>query len=144
MLKIFDVASERIDIMTDLPPPFFDDPRILESFKNAAERGARIRVVWDPNGYTLDESKGLQKLEEVGLVKVARAKRAFTKEKDRHVMEVDGMWARLETYHPPKRVLETGAQARIFRSPVVAHLARQEFERHWKQSISHNDDTCRD
>lgn len=140
MVKVFNSASRHIEIVTDLAPEFFADPRLLESFEKAARRGVEIRVVYDPDGYKLNELEGLQKLVEAGLVNAAEAEQAFTKEKNRHVMEIDGMWTRLETYHPAKQMVEAGAEARIYRSPVIAHFAEEEFERQWEHSIGHSDD----
>jgi hypothetical protein len=138
MLKVFDGASGHIDILTDLAPEFFADVRILESFEKAAKRGVQIKLVYDPNGYRLNDLEGLQKLVEAGLVKAVKAKQAFTKEKDRHVMEIDGTWARLETYHGAKEKLGKAFQARIYRSPVIARFAEEEFNRQWEQSRSAN------
>lgn len=144
MLKIFDRASRHIEIVTDLAREFYADPRLLESFEKAANRGVQIRVVYDPNGYKLNELEGLQKLVEAGSVKAVEAKQAFTKKEDRHVMEIDGIWARLETYHPAKQMVEAAAKARIYRSPVIARFAEEEFKRQWEHSIGHNDDGAGD
>lgn len=138
MARLFDGASSHIDIVTDLATEFFADPRIIESLRNAAERGVRIRIVCDPNGYKLNELEGLKNLVKSGLVNVAEAKQAFTEANDRHVMEVDGTWARLETYHPAKQMVEGAAQARIYRSPVIARFVEEKFNRRWEQSMVHS------
>ena len=38
MVRVFDLASGHIDIVTDLTPQFYKDPRLVESFEKAAER----------------------------------------------------------------------------------------------------------
>jgi phosphatidylserine/phosphatidylglycerophosphate/cardiolipin synthase-like enzyme len=139
MAKLFGDASSHIEIVTDLAREFFASPPILESLEKAAKRGVQIRVVYDPNGYKLNEVKELQKLVEAGLVKAVEAKQAFTKENDRHVMEIDGTWARLETYHPAKQMVEGEAQARIYQSPAIARFVEERFNRRWEQAISHSD-----
>jgi len=144
MVKLFDSASRHIEIVTDLAPEFFANPSLLDSFEKAAKRGVQIRLVYDPNGYKLNEVEGLEKLVKAGLIKAVEAKQAFTKEKDRHVMEIDGTWARLETYHPAKQMVEAAAKARIYRSPVIARFAEEEFKRQWEHSIGHNDDGAGD
>lgn len=143
MVKVYDSALNHIEIVTDLAREFFADKRVLESLKKAAERGVQIRIVYDPAGYNLEELEDLQKLAEAGLVEVRKANQAFTKETARHVMEIDGRWARLETYHPAKQMIEAGVGARIYQSPAIAFFAGGEFDRVWKSSVDGHGDGAR-
>ena len=136
MTKLFNSASDHIHIVTDLSREFFTDSVVLESLREATKRGVHVRIVHDPNGYQLNELVGLQNLIEGGLIEARQAKQSFTRETVRHVMEIDGRWARLETYHPPKQMVHAGADARIYRSPAVAHFAEVEFNRAWELTES--------
>jgi len=144
MSKLFNSASNHIGIATDLSPEFFADPRITESLGQAAQRGVQVRIVYDPAGYQLKELDDLQKLVKARLIEARKAKKAFTKETARHVMEIDGEWARLETYHPAKQMVEAGADARIYRSPAVAYFAESEFNRLWQNSVGQRGNSTRD
>jgi phosphatidylserine/phosphatidylglycerophosphate/cardiolipin synthase-like enzyme len=133
MSKIFNDASDHIYIKTDLATQFFGDTGITDSLEKAAKRGVKIRIVYDPAGYQLDEEQlsGLRNLIRARRIKARKAKEAFTKENDRHIMEIDGAWARLETFHPARQMIEAKADARIYHSPIVAYFAKEEFDKLW-------------
>ncbi len=135
LLKLFNSAKSTIHITTDLDIRFFEKEEIIESLKNAAERGVEVKILSDPKGYKIAEMPKLEELVNKGLINVTEAKEPFKIRKLHHYMIIDKRAARLETYHPPKGFGNGKSKGVIYNVPRVALYAEHEFNEQWEQRL---------
>lgn len=133
--KLFNSAKRTIHITTDLDIRFFGKEEIIESLKNAAERGVEVEILFDPEGYKIAEIPKLEEFVNKGLINAKEAKEPFEIKKVHHYMIIDERVARLETYHLPKEFGDGVSRGIIYSVPRVALYAEREFNEQWKQKV---------
>lgn len=135
LLKLFNSSNKTINITTDLDTRFFGDDKIAESLKNAAGRGVKIKILYDPDGYKLTEISKLEELVNKGHIEAKEAKEPFEIGKVHHYMIIDERAARLETYHLPKAFGDGVSKGKIYNVPKVALYAEHKFNEQWGRSV---------
>jgi len=143
LTEAYEDSIKSISMITDLDPEFFNDSRVIRALKAAANRGVKVRIIYDEEAELpswIRENKKIKTRIRKGEA-IKRLTRVTNGGKlHQHLMVIDGRVVRLEIPHVPRtfgkirRRLHFKDRAMIIRNdPSLGKKFEEFFEKMWKE-----------
>jgi len=139
----YEESVKNIDMITDLDQEFFNDSRVIGALKSAADKGVKVRIIYDEEAELPSWIRKNKKIETRARKGEAIKRLTLVTSEAKlhqHLMVIDNRLVRLEIPHIPRnfgkirRMFHFKDRAMIIRNdPILGRKCDEFFEKMWRE-----------